>query len=66
ETMTAFDSSKKLVIDPIALSLPAPNARLSLMADASDFEVGPALQQHIGSAVEPLSCYKTLRYRKTI
>lgn len=56
-TKAAFESCKKLIVQATALSFPAADAQLSLMVDASEFAVGAALQQHVGSVVEPLGFF---------
>ncbi|GBM71642.1 hypothetical protein AVEN_269194-1 [Araneus ventricosus] len=54
DTQSAFESCRRLIANAAALSFSAPDARLSLMTNASDFVV---LQQHMESTVEPLGFF---------
>ncbi|BHF81017.1 hypothetical protein SprV_0702414600 [Sparganum proliferum] len=55
--LTAFERIKTFLADATLLTHPAPEAPLSLMADASTVAVGAVLQQHIKDSTRPLAFF---------
>ncbi|BHF74535.1 hypothetical protein SprV_0501762100 [Sparganum proliferum] len=53
----AFNRASKALADPTALVHPIPDAPLSIVADASNFSIGAALQQQTPTGTQPLAFY---------
>lgn len=57
----AFNESKNALANATLLAHPVPDAKLSIVVDASDFAMGAVFQQFVDNAWQPLSFYtKTL------
>nr|VZI00474.1 unnamed protein product [Spirometra erinaceieuropaei] len=57
EALTAFERIKNSLADATLLTHPAPEAQLSLMADASTVAVGAVLQRHLAGSTQPLAFF---------
>ncbi|BHF84653.1 hypothetical protein SprV_0902780400 [Sparganum proliferum] len=53
----AFNRARKALVDTTALVHPIPDAPLSIVADASNFAIGAALQQQTPTGNQPLAFY---------
>ncbi|BHF62998.1 hypothetical protein SprV_0200598700 [Sparganum proliferum] len=53
----AFNRARKALADTTALVHPIPDAPLSIVADASNFAIGAALQQQTPTGTQPLAFY---------
>ncbi|BHF83062.1 Bis(5'-adenosyl)-triphosphatase enpp4 [Sparganum proliferum] len=53
----AFNRARKALADTSALVHPKPDAPLSIVADASNFAIGAALQQQTPTGAQPLAFY---------
>ena len=57
ELKKAFEASKDCLANFTALTFPAPNAKISLVTDASDDAAGVVLQQEVGNDIQPLGFF---------
>lgn len=57
ETIKSFQQCKQMLRDAAMLAHPAPGAKISIMADASDVGIGASMQQYVGNAWEPLGFF---------
>ena len=53
----AFEASKDCLANFTALTFPAPNAKISLVTDASDDVAGAVLQQEVDNNIQPLGFF---------
>ena len=57
ELKKAFEASKDFLENFTALTFPAPNAKISLVTDASDDAAGAVLQQEVNNNIQPLGFF---------
>ncbi|BHF80069.1 hypothetical protein SprV_0702319300 [Sparganum proliferum] len=57
EALTAFERIRKSLTGATLLTHPAPEAQLSLMADASTVAVGAVLQKYLAGSTQPLAFF---------
>ncbi|GFT86604.1 hypothetical protein TNCV_5138501 [Trichonephila clavipes] len=57
EAITAFTRCKQALADAALLAHPSPSAPLALHVDASDYAIGGALHQVVGSGLQPLAFF---------
>lgn len=54
---SAFEEVKNSIANAALLAHPVPNAKLSLVVDASDFAIGAVLQQEVQQELQPLGFF---------
>ncbi|GFX02315.1 retrovirus-related Pol polyprotein from transposon opus [Trichonephila clavipes] len=57
EAITAFQRCKQALADAALLAHPSPSVPLALHVDASDYAIGGALHQVVGSELQPLAFF---------
>lgn len=57
DTIACFEGNKTMLRDAALLAHPAPNAKLAIMADASDFGIGASIQQSVSGSWQPLGFF---------